>query len=152
VIKRLVLMAPLMQSPEQAEADYRARFGQPLSNVLAKAEEMVANENGNQLIEVPGFLTCPKAQVTAGAFANYYGANPKFKTTNLLQSIKVPVLLAVGETDPRLADIKAAEPEFGQLRTVSLVVIPGTGAEFQDLGADELAKKIKEFLGNRLQG
>ena len=151
-VKRVVLMAPQMQTEEKAEADYHARFGRSLRQELAKAEELVAQEEGNQLVDVPGFLNCSKAQVTAGAFANYYGANAKFKTTNLLQSIKVPVLLAVGDADPSLSEIRAAEPEFANLKTVTFAVIPGADQEFRDLGADELAKKIKEFIGDRLQG
>jgi len=151
-VKRVVLIAPLMQTVEKAEADYRTRFGKSLRPELAKAEELVAKEDGNQLLEVPGFLNCQHAQVTAGAFADYYGANEKFKTTNLLQSIKVPVLLVVGDADPNLKEIQAAEPEFASLKTVTLAVIPGGDQDFRDLGADEAAKKIKEFIGHRLQG
>jgi pimeloyl-ACP methyl ester carboxylesterase len=151
-VKRIVLVSPLMQTEEKAEAEYRARFGISLRQELAKAEELVAKEAGNQLVDVPGFLNCKQVQVTAGAFANYYGANDKFKTTNLLQSIKIPVLIAEGDADPDLADIKAAQADFAALKTVTLAVIPGADQEFRDLGADELAKKIKEFLGHKLQG
>lgn len=151
-VKRVVLMAPLMQTPEKAETEYRQKFNHSLREELAKAEELVANEEGNQLLDVPGFLSCPNAKVTAGAFADYYGANPKFQTTNLLQSIKIPVLLAVGELDPHLSDINAAQPEFNALKTVTLAIIPGAGQDFRDLGADELAKRIKEFVGHKLQG
>lgn len=151
-VKRVVLMAPLMQTAEKAETEYRARFGKSLRPELAKAEELVANEEGNQLVNVPGFLNCQHAQVTAGAFADYYGANEKFKTTNLLQSIKLPVLLAVGDADPNLKEIQAAESEFAGLKTVTLAVIPGADQDFRDLGADEVAKKIKEFMSHKLQG
>lgn len=151
-VKRTVLMSPLMQSEDKLDAEYRARFGQPLRQELAKAEELVASERGNQFVDVPGFLGCTKPQVTAGTFANYYGANAKFKTTILLQSVKVPVLLAVGEADPVLTDIKAAEPDFSALKAVILAIIPGADQDFRDLGADELARKIKEFIGHKLQG
>ncbi len=151
-VKRVVLISPLMQTEEKAESEYRARFGKSLRQELAKAEELVAKEAGNQLVNVPGFLNCKQVQVTAGAFANYYGANEKFKTTNLLQSIKIPVLIAEGDADPDLGEIKAAQAEFAALKTVTLTVIPGADQEFRDLGADELAKKIKEFIGHKLQG
>ena len=151
-VKRAVLMSPLMQSEGKTETDYRARFGRSLRQELAKAEELVASESGNQLVDVPGFLNCSKPQVTAGAFANYYGANAKFKTTNLLQSIKIPVLIAVGDADPVLNEVRAAEPEFSSIRTVTVAAIPGADQDFRDLGADELARKIKEFLGHKLQG
>jgi pimeloyl-ACP methyl ester carboxylesterase len=151
-VKRVALVSPLMQSEEKVEGEYRARFGKSLREELAKAEELVANERGNQLVEAPGFLSCAKPQVTAGAFANYYGANAKFKTTNLLQSIKIPVLIAVGDADPVLSDINAAQADFGSLKTVTLSVIPGADQEFRDLGADDLARKIKEFISHKLAG
>ena len=151
-VKRLVLIAPLMQTPEKAESDYRARFGKPLRPELGKAEELGRHGGGNQLAEVSGFLTCHHAQVTAGAFADYYGANEKFKTTNLLQSIKIPVLLAVGDADPNLGEIQAAQSEFASPKTVTLAIIPGADQDFRDIGADEVAKKIKEFISHRLQG
>jgi pimeloyl-ACP methyl ester carboxylesterase len=151
-VKRAVLISPLMQSEEKAESEYHARFGRSLRQELAKAEELVASEQGNQLIEAPGFLTCAKPQVTAGAFANYYGPNPKFKTTNLLQSIKVPVLVAVGDADPALPEIKAAEADFGSIKSVVLAVIPGADQDLRDGGADELARKVKEFFGHKAQG
>ncbi|HZV21143.1 MAG TPA: alpha/beta hydrolase [Hyphomicrobiales bacterium] len=151
-VKRVILMSPLMQTEEKAEAEYRARFGSSLRQELAKAEELVANEGANQLVNVPGFLNCTKPIVTAGAFANYYGVNEKFQTTNLLPSIKIPVLLAVGNADPNLKEIMAAERELGISKNVILAVIPGADQDFSDLGADELAKKIKEFIGHKLQG
>ena len=151
-VKRLVLIAPLMQTPEKTEAEYRARFGKPLRPELGKAEELVATERGNQLTDVAGFLNCQHAQVTAGAFADYYGVNEKFKTTNLLQSIKIPVLLAVGDADPNLGEIQAAQGEFAGYKTVTFAIIPGADQDFRDAGADEVAKKIKEFTSHRLQG
>ncbi len=151
-VKRAVLISPLMQSEEKAEAEYSARFGQSLRQELAKAEELVASERGNLFVDAPGFLTCSKPQVTAGTFANYYGANAKFKTTNLLQSIKIPVLVAAGDADPALGEIKAAEPDFSGLKTVTMVVIPGSDQDFRDMGAEELARKIKDFIGHKLQG
>ena len=151
-VKRVVLVSPLMQTEQKAESEYRARFGASLRPELAKAEELVAKEAGNQLVDVPGFLNCKQVQVTAGAFANYYGVNEKFKTTNLLQSIKIPVLIAEGDADPGLAEIKAEQGEFATLKTVTFTVIQGADQDFRDSGADELAKKIKEFLGHKLQG
>jgi pimeloyl-ACP methyl ester carboxylesterase len=151
-VKRAVLISPLMQTEEKAEGQYRARFGRPLRQELAKAEEHVANEEGNHLLNVPGFLNCQRPVVTAGAFANYYGANAKFETTNLVPSIKIPVLIAVGDGDPKLAEIQAGEREWAGQKNVSFAILPGTDQDLRDLGADELAKKIKDFIGHKLQG
>ncbi len=35
---------------------------------------------------------------------------------------------------------------------MTLAVIPGADQDFTDLGADELAKKIKEFISHKLSG
>ena len=140
-VKRVVLMAPLMQTEEKAEQEYSARFGKPLRAELAKAEELVAREDGNQLVEVPGFLNCQRAQVTAGAFADYYGANAKFQTTNLLQSIKVPVLLAEGDADPGLEEIKAAEPQFASPEDRDARCDPRSGPGFSRRRCGRTRKK-----------
>jgi pimeloyl-ACP methyl ester carboxylesterase len=152
VVKRVVLISPMMQSAEKMESEYHSLFGKQLKPALGKAEELAASGRGNQLMDVSGFLTCQHAQVTADAFADYYDANEKFKTTNLLQSVKIPVLLAVGDADPGAGEIQAAAPEFSALKTVTLAVIPGADQDFRDAGADDLAKRIKEFIGHRLQG
>lgn len=151
-VKRAVLLSPLMQTEEKAEADYRARFGKSLREELAKAEELAAGERGELLIDAPGFLTCAKPKVTAATFADYYAPNAKFKTTNLLQSIKVPVLIAIGDADPALSEVKAAEPEFSSLKTVTLAIVPGADQDFREMGADDAARRIKEFIGHKLQG
>jgi pimeloyl-ACP methyl ester carboxylesterase len=151
VVKRAVLISPMMQTPEKAAAQYQERFHRPLKNDLAAAEELSSNENGNQLVDVPGFLSCPNAKVTAGAFANYYGENPKYETTNLLQSIKLPVLMVEGSADPDLRDIEAARPNFEAFRNVTFVTVPDADHDFRDR-QDELAKRMKEFLGQRVQG
>ena len=62
------------------------------------------------------------------------------------------MLIAVGDADPVLGEIKAAEPEFSGLKTVTMAVIPGADQDFRDMGADDLARKIKEFIGHKLQG
>ncbi len=150
-VKRAVLISPLMQAPEKAETAYQSRFRRPLREELGKAEELVASDDGNQLLDVPGFLTCETAKVTAGAFANYYGANPKFLTTNLLQSIKIPVLVVTAELDPNAADIQSAQKEVTIPKTATIAIISGADADFRD-GGDDLAKKIKDFLGRRSEG
>lgn len=151
-VQRIVMLAPLMQTYERAEADYQAQFGKPLRDDLAKAEELVANEEGSTLLDGVSFLACPSARVTANAFANYYNANPKYLTTNLLQTVKIPVLVLVPELDPAAAETTAALQAMGERKTISTATISGADHDFRDLAADEAAKKIKDFLGQRFQG
>src|SRR5690606_19321369 len=118
-IRRIAMLAPLMQSYEKAEADYQAQFGRPLRDTLAQAEELVANEEGATLLEDVGFLLCPSARVTASAFVNYYNANPNFLTTNLLQTLKLPVLVLVAELDPSGPETLAALQGIADKKNIS---------------------------------
>jgi pimeloyl-ACP methyl ester carboxylesterase len=145
-VKRAILISPLMQSAEKAEAAYRSRFGRSLREELSRAEEHVANDEGSQLLDVPGFLTCPKGKVTAGAFANYYGANPKFETKNLLPSLKIPSLVVVGELDPAASELRDVP------KSVIFASIPGADADFRDDATEDLAKRMREFITSKPQG
>jgi pimeloyl-ACP methyl ester carboxylesterase len=151
-VRRLVLIAPLMQTYEKAEADYQAQFGKPLRDVLAKAEELVANDEGSTLLDNVGFLTCPKARVTAAAFANYYNANPKFVTTNLLQTLTLPVLVLIPELDPAEGEIVAALDALRDRKSITSAIIKGADHDLHDAAADEAAQKIKDFVTGRVQG
>ncbi len=151
-VRRVIMLAPLMQSYEKAEADYQAQFGKPLRDDLARAEELVANEEGTTLMDGVGFLLCPSARVTAGAFANYYNANPKFVTTNLVQTMTLPVLVLVPGLDPDAAETTAALQAMGDRKSLSFATIEGADHDFRDLAADEAGKKIKDFMSQRVAG
>jgi pimeloyl-ACP methyl ester carboxylesterase len=148
-VKRVILISPLMQSVEKAESLYQSRFRRPLKQELAKAEELVASDEGDQLLDVPGFLTCPNAKVTAGAFANYYGAKPTLVTTNLLPSLRIPVQIIVGDNDPNLAEIQAGAKSEG--KSTPVAVIPNADQDFRE-GSEDLARKMREFMPQKAQG
>lgn len=152
LLRRVILLAPMMQAFEMAEADYQAQFGKPLRDDLARAEELVANEEGSTLLDGVGFLQCPSARVTATAFANYYNANPKFVTTNLLQSVSLPALVVIAADDPVAAETEAGLQALGERKSLSKVTIPGADRDFRDLAADEAGKKIRDFMAQRPQG
>ena len=152
-VKRIVLIAPLMQTAEKTEAEYRARFGRPLRPELAKAEELVAVEQGNQLVDVAGFLNCQHAQVTAGALPII---TAQMRSSRPRTSCKASRFRSCWRSGtPTRAWARSRRPRLSSPRsykTVSFAVIPGADQDFRDAGADELAKKIKEFIGHRLQG
>jgi pimeloyl-ACP methyl ester carboxylesterase len=151
-VRRIVLIAPLMQTYEKAEADYQSQFGQPLRDTLAKAEELVANDEGSTLLDNVGFLSCPQARVTASAFANYYNANPKFVTTNLLQTLTLPVLVLVPGLDPAAQEINTAMEGLKGRKSITSSTIQGADHDFHDAAADEAGKQIKDFVTQRVQG
>ena len=75
-MRKTVLIAPLAQTLGSAQSEYDERFHQPLKPVLDEANRMVAEDQVSGLMGNVGFLECPQARVTAGAFLDYYGQNP----------------------------------------------------------------------------
>lgn len=146
LVKKLVLIAPMAQTSESAEAEYQARFHRSLREALMQAQALVTKENPQQLIQGVGFLECPVAKVTTGAFADYYTASPRFFTPDLLPDIKMPVLVIVGDQDPVEPQLTAGMEASASLKNVSYERIAGADHFFGDQSADQLADKIKEFL------
>lgn len=100
---------------ELAEEDYERRYGAPVSTILAEAESMMATQRPDKGFDVPGFLNCASARITARAFMSFYAPDPKRDTLSLMPSIRTPVLVL--GTQPgaranaltrRMADVRAA--------------------------------------------
>lgn len=147
-VRRLVLLSPLAQTFESAESEYQFRHRRSLREVLAKAEQFVASDSAEEMLEGAGFLECPLPKVTAGAFSDYYSASPRFFTPNLLPGVKAQVLVIVGDQERGAAELIAAlqgQPS----RNTTLQIIPGADHYFSDLFADQAADRIKEFLARK---
>ena len=147
-VKKGVLMGPLAQTIGSGAAEYDERFRRPLQPVLGEAERMMAEDHANALMDgLVGFLVCPQAKVTAGAFIDYYGQNPNLYTPTLLPTIKVPTLIAVGDQDPLGQELSEAIQGIPtDMSHISQVSIPGADHQFRDLAADTLADRIKAFI------
>lgn len=148
VIKRLVLIAPLAQTFDSAEAEYQTRYRRPLRDVLGQAEKFASQGAADELLEGAAFLECPAPKVTAGAFSDYYSASPRFFTPNLMAGLKAPALVVIGDQDRPAAEIMAAM-ESQPSKNATLQIIPGADHFFSDLFADQLADRIKEFVSKK---
>jgi pimeloyl-ACP methyl ester carboxylesterase len=151
VVRRLILISPMMQNFEVLDREYFLRYKKVLRDELAEAEEMISRDEASSLMTVPGFLDCPNARVTAGAFADYYASNPKFSTPNLLPAVKTPILVIGAELDPQEQELASAMRSLAGDRQITFEEVPGADRFFRDAAADELADRIKEFLGRKLQ-
>jgi len=145
-IKKLVLIAPLMQTFESAEREYQLRFRKSLRETLGRAEELISQDRGDELLEGASFLECQDPKVTAGAFADYYSASPRFVTTNLLVNVKVPALIITGDQDAAEAGFASTTGAAPKTGAVTVERVPGADRYFSDLFADQLADRIKAFL------
>ncbi|MDX2265382.1 MAG: alpha/beta fold hydrolase [Hyphomicrobiales bacterium] len=147
-VRRIVLISPLAQTFESAEAEYQRRYRRSLREVLAQAEQFVGKDSAEELLEGAGFLDCAAPKVTAGAFADYYAASPRFFTANLLAGVKGPALVVLGDQERASGETMAAL-QGAPARNVTLKVIPNADHYFSDLFADQLADAIAEFIKMR---
>lgn len=145
-VQKLILVAPGSLSPEKNAVDYEKRFGTPLEPVLAEAERLVAEGNGDSWMEDIGFVYCENARATAAAVVGYYGPDPHFDTPSLMERIPKPVLVIAGSEDTVVPGLETSLAPLADNGIITLAVIDGADHMFRDLYADEVADAIESFL------
>lgn len=144
---KLVLVAPLLENtPGDVTADrYAAQFGKPLGPLLETARKSTENGDGSALLEVPGFLNCRDARVTAKTFVDYYGGT-RPSVPGLLQRVKAPTLVVAAGADEIVPDVVDAIKAAALPANVTLREIDGSDHFFRDLYGEDLADEIASFL------
>lgn len=144
---RLVLIAPLLENTPAAGigARYAAQFGKPLEPFLEAARKSLEGGDDSPLLEVPGFLNCRDARVTAAAFLDYYGT-PRPSVPELLAQVKAPILVVAAGNDEIAPDVAGALKGAGLAPHVAVSVIDDSDHFFRDLYGEDLADEIAAFL------
>ena len=136
------LVAPATYDAEKSAKGYQEATGQSLDTLLEKAQGMAADAQMN----VPRFVYCDDATVTAQAFLGYHSPNKDFDTPTLLTQVKVPVQVFIGSEDNVVEGLgeklEAIQPG-GELASVT---IDGADHFFRDLYADDVIAEFAEFL------
>ncbi|OKO87807.1 hypothetical protein AC629_11635 [Bradyrhizobium sp. NAS80.1] len=144
-----VLLAPVTA---RAEADLRASYAQTygklLEPFLEQATKEVAAGRGGEWMDVPGFIYCRNAVVTARAFASFYAADAGQDTAALVARLKLPVLVLAATKDTVVPDVVAsfapsADSSGGRIK---LEKIEDADHFFRDLFAEDVADRIAEFI------
>ncbi len=146
-VTKLVLLAPATWSKEGAKKTYARRFGFDADAMLAKAEKLVAEGKGDQMLEKTGVVYCRDVQSTAAAFVSYHKPDQRFDTPSLLPKISIPTLVIAGEKDDVVEGLIEAVKPMVDGKKVSLTVIDGADHYFLDFAAEDAADAIDEFLG-----
>lgn len=143
---RIVLVAPPTDTPAEAAARYREAYGADLDQVLAGATKLVQDGEEDTILDLPGFLSCKPARVTAAAAIDYYDPERKRAASGLLASIKQPVLVVAGSADHVSPEVAARVAAAKPGPHVTIETIDGADHFFRDLFADDLAEKVAGFL------
>ncbi len=144
-VKAVVLMAPATRANSDA-ADYQQRYHSPLAPVLAKAETLIKNGKGNNVMQHVGLLNCADTSATADAFLSYYGPKARVDAPELIKKIQPPTLVVVAGKDEIVVglDKKITPLMDGQHRQIKIV--EGAGHAFRDLYSDDAVEAIDTFL------
>ena len=150
-VGRLILAAPLYQGFAEIAERYQQEVGQPLAPLLTRARKMIEDGDGDTLLDVPGFLYCRPARVTAAAFHDYYAADPQQDVLKLMTEINTPTLIVLAGDDKVVPTLSAAVSEAQKVnwrgRRVSVMTVEGADHFFRDLFGEELADHVAAFVG-----
>ncbi|MDA9435893.1 alpha/beta hydrolase [Bradyrhizobium sp. CCBAU 51627] len=144
-----VLLAPVTA---KAEADlrvsYARTYGKPLEPLLEQATKAVVAGRGGEWMDVPGFIYCRNAVVTARSFTSFYAADASQDTAALVSRVKLPVLVLAATKDAVVPDVIAsfaplADSSGGR---VHLDKIDDADHFFRDLFAEDVADHIADFI------
>jgi pimeloyl-ACP methyl ester carboxylesterase len=144
-----VLLAPVTAKAEaDLRASYAQTYGKPLEPFLEQATKAVAVGRGGEWMDVPGFIYCRNAVVTARAFASFYAADASQDTAALVARLKLPVLVLAATKDTVVPDVVAsfaplADSSGGR---VQLDKIEDADHFFRDLFAEDVADRIADFI------
>ncbi len=143
---KLVLVSPMSWSFEKAEVEYRSLYRKSLSDILNKAKGMIADGEGDTLMEVD-FLGCKGARVTASSFENYYSPNAEYHTPSLLDSLQSrDVLVLTGEYDNGSREIVSMLQSRTGSGRQTVKVIAGANKGFGGIYRDHLVTEVIGFL------
>lgn len=144
-IDKVVLIAPAT-SEQQSPKDYQKKYDKPLSAVLNKAQKLVDKGQADQMMKNVDFIYCEKAQVTAGAFVDYYTAKPQFDTPYLIKAPAKPTLVVVASEDQAVPELPARLAPLEGTPNLTIQTIDGADHFFMDFFNEDVAVAVRRFL------
>ena len=146
VVSRVALIAPAISTYESGATSYKRAKKTDLEPVLDKAKALVAAGKGDELMKGVGLLYCPDSDVTAASFVSYYKDEPRRNTINLVDKIKVPLLIIAGSEDTVVRGLDKAIGSKADGKNLRFVNVEGAGHFFRDLYGEDVADAIAEHI------
>jgi pimeloyl-ACP methyl ester carboxylesterase len=146
VVSAVLLVAPMTWDAAYAAQDYRKRYGKELAPLLAKAQKMVAEGKGGEMMAGVDFIYCEDTSATAEAFLSYHGPDEKLDTPGLLAGIRAPVTVFAGSEDTVVKGLIGKVEPLADGKAISLVTMDGADHFFRDLYSEDIADLVTELL------
>lgn len=145
-VDRIALVAPPVDSYAERASRYRDSHRTDLQAIVDRARQLVEAGEEDTLIELPAFLHCRPARVTAAAVLDYVDPDGKSDTLALLRDVHLPVLIIAGAGDEIARDVVKKVRAAGLAADQRAVEIAGADHFFRDLFADDLVDALAPFL------
>lgn len=144
-IRAMVLVAPSTYDADEASADYEEQAGEPLGEVLARAQELQERDDGS-LLEDVRFLQCGELDVTPNAFLTYYDPEYAHDTPSVIDGIQTPTLVVIGSEDDVVADLPGRMDVVEDKSHITVKTVEGADHFFRDFFADDVVDFTADFL------
>jgi len=145
-IEKAVLMAPQTWTAGQEAKDYQASFETALQPLLDRAETLVAEGKGDQVMEMD-FIYCPDTTATAASVVSYYREDPMMDTPTALGETDVPTLVIVAGADTTVTDLEEKMAERVEDDNIEMTTVSGSDHMFRDLFLYDAADAATAFIG-----
>ena len=143
-VKQLILLAPGTADIQKA---YQARYGTEIGKFLSRAEEMVAANRADELMEKTDFGICPQTDVSARTFLSYFGSEVPFNNFDeYLPRLNRPTLITTGSMDERFPNTEEKIAPYVDGKMIYHTEVMGAGHFFRDFNIDEAMEAAVEFL------
>jgi len=146
LVSKVVLLAPATWDQAQAEKGYRKSHRKPLAEVMARAQALIDQGKGDEMMQKTGMVYCRNATVSAASFVSYYAPDPRRHTPNLLPRITKPTLVMAGSDDTVVPGLENSVPPVLKSDGQRFELIEGAGHFFRDLYAEDVVDLVVEFL------
>jgi pimeloyl-ACP methyl ester carboxylesterase len=147
-VSKMVLTTPGTGDHSAVTGDgYRARYGKELAPIVARAQSLVDQGRGDEIMQDVDFTYCPAARVSAHSFVSLYGKSVGHRLfPQILPRLEVPTLI-IGATEDNIApDMEKLVTPFVDGERIRLVMIEGASHFLRDLNLEDAVDEIVAFL------
>lgn len=145
-VEKAVLLAPQTWTAGYNAKDYQKRYGTELGPLLDKAEALVAEGRGDEVMEMD-FIYCEDTTATAESVVSYYREDPLMDTPTVLGSVSVPTLVIIAGADTTVTDLEEKMAEPAKKDHIEMTVVSGSDHMFRDLFLYDAADAATAFIG-----
>ena len=145
-VEKAVLLAPQTWSSGYQAKDYQQRYDTELAPLLDRAEALVAEGKGDQVMEMD-FIYCEDTKATAASVVSYYREDPLMNTPTVLGAVSVPTLVVVAGADTSVTDLEEKMAERVEDEHIEMTVVSGSDHMFRDLFLYDAADAATAFIG-----